>query len=148
MWHCEREYFTKRSLIEHKWIRHNELLQKCLILRFLFWIGYGSQTSGLLASHQLKQHQIGTRLPCPNESCTKTFLGKHIRDKHQKICQTGKLYHCEKCSKVFKTKAYTKHWDKQYGVECSRYQGDLCGKPLTSAEALKKHAQWHIRKQK
>ena len=54
--------------------------------------GYGWKTSCLLASHQLQEHQIRNRLTCTSEGRIKTFLGKHMKDKHLKMFQTSEIY--------------------------------------------------------
>ena len=84
---CSREYFIKTSMREHKWIRHDEAFaQGCDTMvpvpgepDILQVWSYGYKTSSLHAHHHLKQHQIRTRLPGLNESCTKSFFRQRHR---------------------------------------------------------------------
>lgn len=130
---CDKDYSTKRRLLEHIQIHHDKIPFKCDHCHKTY------ASSGALNTHVLSVHK-GLNYKC--DQCGAVFqircaLKVHMKTQHQGV--TNSFEQKERLS--------VKNLNRKPKPRATKFQCDQCHKILETRKTFRKHKESHLAKQ-
>ena len=141
-WHCVIED-CKHVSKEGKSLKKH--VQNLHFREFYHWCKYcdkGSDEKHVIENHMRKDHKIGITIPCRKLGCPKMYNSLVSRNRHEKYCNQGKMFHCnyENCKKSFKREEnLNRHIGTVHTGEIPKVFCKICCKTYQSNTSFKAH---------